>query len=59
MGMSDEQTTAPYKAPSGLYLHWCEHPGCEKDGGRGFAVGKQAPHWFCYEHKAEGERYIS
>lgn len=32
MGMSDVQTSAPKRVPSGLYEHWCEHPGCKKDG---------------------------
>ena len=43
--------------PNGIYEHYCEHPGCEKWGGWGYAVGRSAPHWFCYEHRAEGERY--
>ncbi|WP_281397571.1 hypothetical protein [Aminobacter carboxidus] len=30
--MSDEQNTAPRKA-GGIYEHFCEHPGCKKDGG--------------------------
>lgn len=58
MGMSDEQNTAPRK-PSGIYEHFCEHAGCKKDGGWGFATGKQEPHWFCYEHKAEGRKYTT
>lgn len=57
--MSDEQTTAPRKTPSGIYEHFCESEGCKKDGSRGFATGKQAPHWFCYEHKAEGKKYLA
>ncbi|WP_184117440.1 hypothetical protein [Aminobacter sp. DSM 101952] len=57
--MSDEQTSAPRQTPAGLYEHGCEHPGCKKDGGWGFALGKTAePHWFCYQHKADGEQYI-
>ncbi|WP_406873690.1 hypothetical protein WHT83_10010 [Aminobacter sp. P9b] len=56
--MSDEQNTAPRK-PSGIYEHFCEHAGCKKDGGWGFATGKQEPHWFCYEHKAEGRKYTT
>lgn len=57
--MSDEQSTAPRKTPSGIYDHFCESEGCKKDGSRGFATGKQAPHWFCYEHKAEGKKYLA
>lgn len=57
MGMSDEQSSAPHKARSGIYEHFCEHTGCKKDGGWGFATGKHEPHWFCYEHKAEGRKY--
>ncbi|MBB3705080.1 hypothetical protein [Aminobacter aminovorans] len=56
--MSDEQNTAPRK-PGGIYEHFCEHPGCKKDGGWGFATGKQTPHWFCYEHRAEGRKYTA
>lgn len=55
MGMSDEPNTAP-RMPGGIYEHCCEHPGCKKHGGWGFATGKQTPHWFCYEHKPEGKK---
>lgn len=41
--MSNKQTSAPKHVPSGLYEHRCEHAGCKKDGGWGFATGKQAP----------------
>jgi hypothetical protein len=32
--------------------------GCGKDAGWGFAKSKQAPHWFCFEHHEDGERYL-
>ena len=57
--MSDEKTAAPKATPSGLFEHWCEHPGCKAWGGHGFQRSKNAEqHWFCYEHTAEGEQYI-
>lgn len=58
--MSDEirlarqdRVTAP-----GIQHHFCEHDGCGKDAGWGFAKPKQTPHWFCFEHRAEGERFL-
>lgn len=48
-----EHVTAP-----GIEHHSCEHPGCTKDAGWGFAKPKQASHWFCFEHRAEGERFL-
>lgn len=53
--MSDDQD-APFLI--GVYEHLCEHPGCNEWGGLGYSVGKQAPHWFCREHKDDGERLI-
>ncbi|TRC98275.1 hypothetical protein FJV76_13175 [Mesorhizobium sp. WSM4303] len=29
--------------------HCCEHDGCGKDAGWGFAKPRQTPHWFCFE----------
>jgi hypothetical protein len=48
-----EHVTAP-----GIQHHFCEHGGCGKDAGWGFAKPKQAPHWFCFEHRIDGERYL-
>jgi hypothetical protein len=50
--MSDE-SAADRRNDTALYEHYCEHPGCEKWGGFGFAVGKSAPTWFCFEHRPE------
>ncbi|RWM06975.1 MAG: hypothetical protein E5X80_08290 [Mesorhizobium sp.] len=36
----------------------CEHAGCGKDAGWGFARPKQPSHWFCFEHCGEGERFL-
>ncbi|WP_188131566.1 hypothetical protein [Mesorhizobium sp. NFR06] len=47
-----------YATPPGVQHHVCEHEGCAKDAGWGFAQPKQAPHWFCFEHRAEGEHYL-
>ncbi|TGQ71002.1 hypothetical protein EN829_001035 [Mesorhizobium sp. M00.F.Ca.ET.186.01.1.1] len=38
--------------------HVCEHEGCEKHAGFGFARPRQNPHWFCFEHRVDGERYL-
>lgn len=58
--MSDEiRLTMPeYGTPPGVQHHVCEHESCAKDAGWGFAKPKQAPHWFCFEHRAEGEHYL-
>ena len=53
--MSDE-TGAAKPASSGPYVHLCEHPGCKKWGGFGFAVGRATPNWFCYEHRPEWKK---
>ncbi|TWG90295.1 hypothetical protein L598_000700000510 [Mesorhizobium sp. J18] len=59
--MSDEQMrngeTAPRRS-SGIVEHYCEHPGCSSWGGWGYSRLKDAPRWFCYAHRDEGERYI-
>lgn len=45
--------------PSGLWEHWCEHPGCAAWGSFGFTRGKSHPiHWYCQEHRAEGKALI-
>jgi len=49
----------PFLTPWAIYSRCpaaCEHDGCGKDAGWGFARPKQAPHWFCFEHGAEGEK---
>ena len=40
---------------AGVVEHWCEHPGCKKWGGRGYARGKDRTVWFCFEHCSEAE----
>ncbi|PBB90337.1 hypothetical protein CK215_22040 [Mesorhizobium sp. WSM3864] len=49
---------AEYGTPPGVQHHVCEHDGGAKDAGWGFAKPKQAPHWFCFELRAEGDRYL-
>lgn len=44
--------------PAGIQHHVCEHQGCGKHAGWGFAKPKQAPRWFCFEHRDDGERYL-
>lgn len=58
--MSDEISfpKLEYATPAGLQHHVCEHDGCSKDTGWGFAKPKQAPHWFCFEHRGEGEKFL-
>ncbi|WP_287375257.1 hypothetical protein [Mesorhizobium sp.] len=48
-----EHVTAP-----GIQHHFGEQPGCGKDAGWGFAKPKQAPRWFCFEHRAGGELFL-
>lgn len=50
--MSDELGAKPH-CEAGPYVHYCEHPGCTKWGGFGFAVGRSEPNWFCFEHRPE------
>jgi hypothetical protein len=50
--LSDEQGAKPHYE-AGPYVHYCEHAGCKKWGGFGFAIGKAAPTWFCFEHRPE------
>ncbi|WP_192183336.1 hypothetical protein [Mesorhizobium amorphae] len=38
--------------------HVCEHAGCGKDAGWGFARPRQPSRWFCFEHRGEGERFL-
>jgi len=59
-------TDEPIKLPEGfapisrsrVIDHKCEHEGCYAWGGWGFGKPKGEPHWFCFEHRAEGERYL-
>lgn len=62
--MSDE----PLKLPEGMTAmtrdrarvlgHTCEHHGCGAVAGWGFARPRSEPHWFCFEHRAEGDRHL-
>jgi hypothetical protein len=52
--MSDEASTAGKpRQDTALYVHYCQHPGCQKWCAFGFAVGKGEPNWFCFEHRPE------
>jgi len=60
--MSDELlkvgTAAPRISP-GIVEHWCEREGCSNWGSHGYSRGRNQPTvWFCYEHRADGERYL-
>ncbi|WP_292331735.1 hypothetical protein [Mesorhizobium sp.] len=54
--MSDDPSSQPVPASRAtrIYENYCEHPGCTKWGGWGFARGKQTI-WFCREHREDGE----
>lgn len=41
-------TTQPH-----VFEHYCEHPGCKKWGGFGFARGGDESEWFCWEHQRD------
>lgn len=60
--MSDEPIKLPEGfAPAtagGVQDHKCEHPGCQALGGWGFGKPKHISHWFCFEHRGEGERHL-
>jgi len=59
--MIDEPThpgEATYARERGPLGHVCEHSGCGKDGGWGFARPGQKSHWYCYEHRGEGQQFL-
>lgn len=48
---TDERPRAPIH-----FEHWCEHEGCKKWGGFGFARSKSEPSvWKCWEHFEQKE----
>jgi hypothetical protein len=61
MQMSDDPLSPAHDrsgvAPAGIHEHFCEHPGCTKWGGFGFSRPRETSHWFCFQHREEGERY--
>jgi hypothetical protein len=50
--LSDEPGPAeePVRVPTGLFTHYCEHPGCGKWGSFGEPYGKET-RWYCGEHR--------
>lgn len=60
--MSDEPIKLPEGfapvAAGGVRDHRCEHDGCGKWGGWGFGKPKQTAHWFCFEHRSDGEKFL-
>ncbi|TGQ66042.1 MAG: hypothetical protein E5V49_01215 [Mesorhizobium sp.] len=53
-----EGITPVQRDRSAVLGHFCEHQGCGKVGGWGFARRRQESHWFCFEHRGEGEGYL-
>jgi hypothetical protein len=55
--MSDD-TAAPAPRPpvAGIWENYCQHPGCTKWGGFGYARGKGEYDWFCWEYRPEEKR---
>jgi len=60
--MSDEPAKLPEgfapTAAGGVQDHKCEHEGCCAWGGWGFGKPKQISHWFCFEHRGKGEKFL-
>ncbi len=62
--MSDEPTrlaegmTAVPREGVRIENHICEHAGCGRLGGFGFSRPRQASHWFCLAHRADGDRFL-
>ncbi|RWC28373.1 MAG: hypothetical protein EOS27_18580 [Mesorhizobium sp.] len=38
--------------------HACEHSGCRSEAGFGFAKPRRPSHWFCMEHRGDGEHHL-
>jgi len=61
--MSDEiiklpEGVGPAEKPAGIFEHYCEYANCKEWGGWGFGSKARGQHFFCYEHKGEGEQYL-
>ncbi|MBY5763661.1 hypothetical protein HFO06_11230 [Rhizobium leguminosarum] len=51
--MRDTDKPALTMAPE-MYVHYCEHEGCDKWGGFGRSAARdEPPHWWCWEHFPE------
>ncbi|WP_032935402.1 hypothetical protein [Mesorhizobium sp. WSM3626] len=55
--LADGMTLAPRERVSVLG-HLCEHKGCAKHAGFGFAWPRRDPHWFCSNAGDDGEQYL-
>jgi len=54
--VSDDSSAPPDRPPvTGIWEHYCQHPGCKTWGGYGYARGKGEYDWFCYEHRPDGK----
>ncbi|MER8807812.1 hypothetical protein NKI12_29655 [Mesorhizobium australicum] len=52
-----EGTTAAPRERQGT-RSWLRADECGRHAGFGFARPRQEQHWFCFEHKADVERYL-
>lgn len=46
------------RTSKGIYTHWCLHKDCKKWGAYGYK-SRYGQHWFCFDHKAEGEQALN
>ena len=43
---------------TGVFEHYCEHPGCKEWGSWGYSRTKLETRWFCREHRDDGETWL-
>jgi hypothetical protein len=43
---------------TGIWEHYDEHAACKEWSSYGYQIGRQTAHWFCREHRDDGERMI-
>ena len=51
--LAEDMAPAPRERAK-MLGHTCEHEDCGRLTGWGFA----RPHWFCFEHRTNGDRYL-
>jgi hypothetical protein len=55
--LAEGMTSAP-RHRAKVLGHTCEHDGCGKVAGWGFARPRRESHWFCFEHRADGDSLL-